>query len=519
MEPNKPTEDELTTLDKVNLGFGVLAILFLVGSLALSYLPATVTNGKVPEALPNQLRMAGMAFMALYAVTLAYLKRKDLGLAAQTKQAKGGANIGLQIAAVIGILAAVNYFGARHHNRVDLTENKAYSLSEQTRKIVANLKEPVNVTLFAKTGDTYSDNLKHLWKEYTYYGDKIHLDIVDVDKDPTKARLNKITAYGSSMLERGTRKTTITGSQEQDLTSALLKVTQDSQKIIYFLVGHGEMQYDKFDKEGLSNAKDALEKQNYKLDQLALFNTGKVPSDAAVVVIAGPKTPLQDKEIAALEDYIDNHNGRVYLSLQPQVDAKVGDFAKKYGIVIHDDLVLDPKLNFFGDLAAPAVQKFNFHTTTSGLQAAYFPGARSLDKLEPAPKDVNTTVLVESSSNAWGETDLKSRPVKFDEGKDTKGPVKLVMLSEKGKGRLVVAGNTYFFSNQAYQNFNNGDLFLNAVNWMADEENLVSIPPKDNAPKSVNLLPEQYTTIFYGTVLGIPLALLLCAAGVWWRRR
>jgi ABC-type uncharacterized transport system involved in gliding motility auxiliary subunit len=74
-------------------------------------------------------------------------------------------------------------------------------------------------------------------------------------------------------------------------------------------------------------------------------------------------------------------------------------------------------------------------------------------------------------------------------------------------------------ANQAYVNLNNGDLFLNALNWMADEENLVSIPPKDNQPKTVDLLPGQYQLVFFGTVLLMPLALLLGAGLVWWRRR
>lgn len=532
MQPNQPLrgpeDEQLTTLDKVNLGFGVLAILFLVGSLALSYIPASVTQGKVPDSLPGNLRMVGLIMMALYAITLAYLKRGDLGMAAQTKQARGGANIGLQILAVVGILAAVNYFGARHHQRFDLTENKQYSLSDQSKKIVQGLKEPVTVTLFAKGGDSASENLKNLWKEYTYAGDKLKLNVVDVDRDPTLARVNKVTTYGTSMLERGTRKTTITGSQEQDLTSALLKVTQDTQKVVYFLVGHGESAIDKFDKDGLSSAKDALEKQNYKLDQLALFTTGKVPSDAAVVVIAGPTHPLQDKEVEALEDYIDNHNGRVYLAMASPIatgaitdTAHVADFAKKYGIVVHNDLILDPRLNFFNQMAAPAVQKFNYHATTTGLQVAYFPDSRSLDKVDDKekPKDVTITNIVDSSPTAWGETDLKARPVQFDEGKDTKGPVHIIMLAEKGKGRLFVSGDTMFFQNASYPTYNNGDLFLNAINWMADEENLVSIPPKDNAPKTLDLMPETFKTIFWVTVVGIPLALLLCAGWVWWRRK
>ena len=207
MQPNQPLkgpDEDLTTLDRVNLGLGVLAILFLVGSLGLSYVPATVSAGKIPESLPGNLRTIGLVLMVLYGVTLAYLKRDDIGLAMGTRQAKGGGVIALQILAVIGILAALNYFGTRHHNRIDLTENKQYSLSEQSKKIAAGLKDPVSVTLFTKTGDAASDNLKNLWREYTYAGDKVKLNVVDVDKDPTLAKLNKITAYGSSMLERGT---------------------------------------------------------------------------------------------------------------------------------------------------------------------------------------------------------------------------------------------------------------------------------------------------------------------------
>ena len=170
--------------------------------------------------------------------------------------------------------------------------------------------------------------------------------------------------------------------------------------------------------------------------------------------------------------------------------------------------------------AAPAVQKFPYHTVTQGLQAAYFPASRSLGKTAKQPTTVaNVAPLVETSASAWGESDLKTRPVAYTEGKDTKGPIPLMLLAESGKGRLVVSGNSLFFANAAFPNLNNGDLFLNTLNWMADEESLVSIPPKEAATKSVNFVQAQYYTIFFGTVLGFPLALLFAGALVWWRRR
>jgi ABC-type uncharacterized transport system involved in gliding motility auxiliary subunit len=515
MATNQPKTPS-SALDKINLGLGVLAILLLTASIGLGYVPPTTL--KVPDAVPQYLRWAGWAAMAGYVLTLLLLNKSKVGEFAGQRNTRSGANSTVQVLAVVAILAAVNWFGARHHNRFDLTQNKAYSLSEQTIKIVKDLKEPVNVTLFVKSGDPYSTNLQSLWKEYQFASnDKIKLDVVDIDREPTRARQLNITSVGSTVLQRGERKTTISGNQEQDLTSALLKVTQSGQKVIYFVTGHQELKLDDVDQKGLSYAKDALEKQNYKLDTLSLFSTKKVPADAALVVVAGPSKPFLPDEVKALKSYVDA-GGRAFVALQPQTDPKLDGLLGAYGIQADNDLVLDPRLNT-GDLAAPAVQKFSPHTITSGLSAAYFPGTRSLTKLDKAPNGAAVQPLVETSETAWGETNMMERNVSFDAGKDKKGPVPIILLAEKDKSRLIVSGNTLFMSNAAYVNLNNGDLFLNALNWMADEQSLVSIPPKDNQPKTVDLLPGQYQMVFFGCVLLMPLLLLIGAGVVWWRRR
>jgi ABC-type uncharacterized transport system involved in gliding motility auxiliary subunit len=507
-------QEKLSQLDKVNLGFGILAIVLLTAALGAGYLPQA---SRPPYNVIQALQWAGYGAMALYVITLAILKKADIKQAASHKHTASGANSTIQIVAVLAILAAVNWWGTRYHQRFDLTENKQYSLSQQSIKIVKDLKEPVNVQLFLKTGDSYSTNLKNLWDQYQYQNpDKLKVETIDVDKNPMVARAAKVTAYGTSLLKRGERSTTITGSQEQDLTSALLKVTQSGQKIVYFTTGHGELAYDKMDKDGLSSAKDALEKQNYKIDTLLLVGKKTIPTDAALVVVAGPTKPFSDEERAALKNYIDK-GGRVFLSLQPQSDPKLDPLLKDFGIIANNDVVLDPRANV-GDLAAPVAQKFPFHAITTGLQAAYFTGTRSLAKMEKLPAGVNITPLVESSGDAWGETNFMERQIAFNPG-DHKGPLPIMLLAEKDKGRLIVSGNTQFAANANYVNLNNGDLFLNSLNWMADEASLVAIPPKDNQPKTVDLLPWQYQGVFYGTVLLLPLSLLLMAGFVWWKRR
>ncbi|MEB3285436.1 MAG: GldG family protein [Candidatus Sericytochromatia bacterium] len=513
-----PQDSRLAAVDKANLVAGLLAIALLAGSLLVTNVAGLAA--KLPQGASEYMRLGGFAMMGLYVLTLVMLKEREVSSVLKHKNTGSFFNITLQIAAVIGILSAVNYFGTRHHARVDLTENKQYSLSEQSIKVAKDLKEPVSVMLFIRRSDTYAQNLETLWKQYAYVSDKVKLEVVDVDQNPTLTRQNKITTSGSSILKRGAQSTTITGNQEQDLTSALIKITRDSQKTIYFTVGHGELAYDKFDKDGISQLKDYLEKQSYKLDQLSLFVSGKVPSDAALVIVPAPTKPLSDKEMDALEAYIKD-GGKVFVAANPQAETNVDKLTKRFGIAIKDDLILDPKSNLYGSLDVPVVTRFPYHVTTQNLQAAYFPGSRSLQKMDKQPEGVtNISPLVETSDSAWGETDLKARPVQYDQGKDTKGPIALMMVSEMGaKGKLMVAGNGSFFSNAAFGNLNNGDLFLSAVNWMTGEDSLVSIPPKEASNKQLNLTPAQYTAIFYGAVLGFPFTLLLLALFTWWRRR
>lgn len=537
MDKEKSQLDETRVppaLDKSNLYFGLLAIVCLVVALVLGFMAAPFTvpglqwkwAGNLPAfwvSATGWIRSAGYVFMVLYVLTTALIYEKQIVKAFRHRHAVSGMTGAVQILAFIGILGALNYIGVRNPLHWDVTKDKQYSLSEQTKKILKNLKEPVKVTLFIKSGDSYSTNLKTLWSEYKYEaGDRLTLDVIDADREPAIARAENITAYGTSVLQRGTRKTTITAAQEQDLTSALLKVTQSGQKVIYFLTGHGEMSLDSYDNRfGLSNAKDALTKQNYKTDSLTLYSRAQVPSDAALVVVAGPTKPVPLKELVALQNYVDN-GGRVFVSLHPATNAGLGDMVKNYGIEVRDDLVLEPGVrnNVQGNMAAPVITKFPYHTVTQGLGVAYFLSSRSLGKAATLPTGVtNVTPLVETSADSWGETNLMERRPQFDAAKDKKGPLPIMMLAEKGKGRLIVAGNSSFLSNQCFSDLNNGDLFLNSLNWMADEESLVSIPPKDMSSKNINFTPWQFQMIMLSSVLVFPLFLLSLAGYVWYRRR
>src|SRR5207245_488949 len=124
--------------------------------------------------------------------------------------------------------------------------------------------------------------------------------IVDPDSDPGQARRYGIESYGTIVLETKARSEKVLDPEEEKLTNGLLKVTREGKRIVYVVQGHGEHELGSSERAGFSEAKGALEKSNYEVKSLALALKAAIPDDAAVVVIAGPRTDLFAPEVDAL---------------------------------------------------------------------------------------------------------------------------------------------------------------------------------------------------------------------------
>jgi ABC-type uncharacterized transport system involved in gliding motility auxiliary subunit len=155
--------------------------------------------------------------------------------------------------------------------------------------------------------------------------------------------------------------------------------------------------------------------------------------------------------------------------------------------------------------------------------ATFFPLARSVKKSGGERTDITQTELLKTSERSWGETALQGDDAKFDEGQDNEGPVTLGITATKMVGekeaRLVVIGDSDFANNNYVRLAGNGDLFLNTVNWLAQEEDLISIRPKSPTNRSVTMTESQQRTFFLLVVLLMPLTVIGIGAYVWWKRR
>ncbi len=455
------------------------------------------------------------------------------------RSARYGSNAFAMIVIFVAILSLLNFYSVNHGYRWDLTASKNFTLSQQTQTILGKLQGPVKITAFYAGGS--SPDFEDLLKEYQGASNKIQYQFVDPDRMPAVARQYKIQQYGTTVIEYQGKRQDITGSGEQDVTSALLKLIEGTPKKIYFLAGHGEIDIDSFDNTGGDQMKEALKADNYDVAPLSLATTGSVPNDAAVLIIAGAKNQLLDDEKKAISDYLQK-GGKALVMVDPKGSQSINDILKTWGIEVGNGVVVDPASSLANQPQAPVVLKYDYSQITKDMaQMTLFPLATSVTAEKNLPKGVTTSPLFESTDKSWLNTD--PNVIKFTDGKDTKGPLTMALTEQgsdsnadntqnppkdsqnndqkKPKMRMVVMGNSVFATNSLMSNpaLGNKNLFENAVNWLAEDEDLITIRAKAPNTGQLFLTGSEEGFVFYSSALFLPLVVLVAGAAVWWSRR
>jgi ABC-type uncharacterized transport system involved in gliding motility auxiliary subunit len=509
--------------------------------------------------------VVGVAAIAVYVVlNLSALKRS-----VSRKSFLYSGNLLLIIVLVLAILVLFNYFLSRHNHRFDFTKARIHSLSDQSVQVLKNLKKDVQIKGFFREGNYSRSQLEDLLKNFTYYSKKVKYEFIDPDKNPGLVKAYGITQDGTTILEAGGQETRITSATEEDLTNALIKSTRESKKVIYFLEGHGEHSIEQTEEGGLSSVKDELQKLGYEAKKLTLALSETFPKDCALLVIPGPQKDLLPNELETIRDYIDK-GGRVFFMADPEVAPGVAPFLGGFGVKLTNDVVVDTVSRLFGgDYFMPVITEYEGHEITRNFRyATFFPYARSVEAADPKPAGVTISILGKTSPNSWSERELEKKQVTFDKDRDQQGPIPLALVAtievkpeekkpespaaagekaepekpagqeepggkktdetkpatppppeQKKEGRIAVFGDSDFASNRYYGLSGNGNFFLNTVNWLTEESDLISIQPRTSSPRTVQFTPSQGRLLFFVSVVFLPLIILILGVSVWARRR
>lgn len=475
-----------------------------------------------------------LGLLALSVVNVVWRSRKNLG----SRQAAFGLNSGITILLVLGIVGVVNFLLQKHVWKWDLTKAKTNTLSDQSQKVVKNLRVPVKAVIFSKTQQEEKMKIQPLFENYKAVNSKFEFEFVDPDKDVALAAQVGVKAYNTVQLKVGEREMKIEDPTEEKITNALIKLTKSTSFTLCAITGHGEKSFSAEDALGYSSAKKTLASQSYEIRELNLRSDAKVPENCSAIAVIGPASAFFPAEVKTISDYLDQ-GGRAFFALDvalkgnTEAAPEMTGILKDWGLRFPLALMIDPlsRMNQL-DASVPASSNFNKdHAITREMQnGVVFPLSRPIDILKEMPKGIRAQWLMQTTPGSWGETDfgsLTKGQVKFDTGKDIRGPLNAaVAIDGKREGknapkeaRIVVVGTSLLATNQWARFGVNMDLFANSISWLIEDESLISIRDKQDAGGYIELTSVQGGLIFFVTVLLIPLGIAVTGIVVWLRRK
>jgi ABC-type uncharacterized transport system involved in gliding motility auxiliary subunit len=429
---------------------------------------------------------------------------------------------------VIAILVAVNYIARDHSRSWDLTLNQIHSLSPESVKIVRGLKTPLHLVYFDRA-EAFGRAREFLSK-YQRQSNEVEVQYIEPDRHPDKARQYGIQSYGTLVVEAGGRKQLVNSLREEDVTNALVRVLKGGRKVVYFAQGEGEHDPDDPGRNGCSQVKKALEDDNFTVKTLVLAQSPEVPTDAAVLVVAGPTHDLVDPEVNAISDYL-SKGGRVLFMLRPETKGPLVDYIEsKLNVKLTPDIVVDTSgvgRLFGASQLMPIVAHYDDHPITNEMSrlATLFPYARTVEPGDEKDSKASVSPLLETSEASFAATNFSLQEVKLDPKTARRGPLTLGVAGTLSgakagdEGRFAVFGSADFIINPIVTFNGNQDLFLNAINWLASQEAFISIRPKPPNNTPINLSQAQMRVVLWSSLVGLPLLIVLSGVGVWWRRR
>jgi ABC-type uncharacterized transport system involved in gliding motility auxiliary subunit len=483
----------------------------------------------------------GWAVTALLAVLWVFSNRSSVVSFFTKKSTRYGANVALVIFLVFGIMVFLNVIAKQHSYRKDFTRGATNSLSEQSVKILDGLNQDVTAYYFGSLNE--KEKGEDLLRRFSYVAKHFKYEFVDVERNPTRAEAMGVKRKDTVILSLGdgTKHISVNEGTEEAITNGLIKLLRSSEVAVYFTAGHEEHPLaPESDAMGYSQLKGEMEKQGYTVKELNLFTEGKIPADAALVVIGGPHKAFFPKELDLLSAWIkDGGHALIAVDLDLNQNGlangskQMVDLVKPYGVDIMNLMLVDPLsqnakvdpsviLGFASGKDHPITKDFPHSVIGANFM---FPITTFLTHPENPPDTI--TALATTSPQAWALSDwasLRKGQAKIDQSKDHKGPMDLAYAVEGKKKagaravKLVVFANALFATNNLIDKVGNRDLILNSAGWLVDEDKFISIRPKESQDALKQFNNSVISVILLVSVFVVPLILVGMGTLVWWRR-
>tara|TARA_B100000945_G_scaffold265529_1_gene224983 strand:- start:9548 stop:11245 length:1698 start_codon:yes stop_codon:yes gene_type:complete len=485
------------------------------------------------------------------------------------RRGKYGTNSAIMFVCVLTIIILGNSFFVINSYRFDTTATRVFSLSKQTEKLLANLETPVRANAFFVPTDNDQAKLKtnaeDLLSEFAKKSSKFSYRFTDPQLNKTLAIKYGVMQYPAIVFEdlssgkqQPVYEKAFNPFSEQDFITAMLIAMGDKQKVIYYSNGHKEkslsrdISTNEVTDEGIDYFIEGLKRDNYDVKSINFEQVESVPSDAAALIIIGPKSALPQNHAKMIADYI-AVGGRIAFLLDPNPHVTWNELLSNWGIIVSQQPIADPLSSLAGSkFLTPLLQKSNNQfvpeqkllqytrnnsaetkrilSITDQINAAFFPGAGAIIETineNERPFHVQNIQLGVSTAISWLEPDIEEP--QFDENTDIQGPFSMISIIEStgpvttnapifDLSKIMIFGDSDFVTNKWFYSNQNSDLILNSMAWLAEDYEVISIRPKVVPFRSIVVNRREREVLKWTS--GLPFVLMLVTSTVvWWRRR
>ena len=436
---------------------------------------------------------------------------------------------------VIGLILVINYFAGHNQIEIDFTQNKIHAFSDQTQKVMSHLEYDLKAEFYgdAPTKAKYAP----LFENYQRLSQKFKIEYIDPFKEPTRVKASGIKKVNTLVLIYQGRSIKLDELNEEKITNGIIKIQKETKSSVCVVVGHGEASIEDATQNGMQSLKLSLEDQSYEVKEVSLSRVD-LNSFCSSIVVLGPHGDLNSIEIKSISDYL-IQGGRMVLALDAELTPKeklskdLRKLLSIWGIDVKDGIIVDPDSRKMGtDTSVVMINLYNPKQviTKNFQQPSYLPFARPVDFIAPAPSGLGITSIAKTNDQSWAETDVATfvkGTSQFNSGTETKGMLsvavaawgKLKNSNASRESRVVVFGSSQMVNNQYSRFGGNADLFMNAVSWVLQDENLISIRTKSDEQGKVEISEQNGIKLFWIIVVVIPFTFMLLGVLVWLQRK
>ncbi len=469
------------------------------------------------------------------------------------RQGRYGTNIAVMTVAFFAIVVLVNFLLFRTSTRFDTTATRVFTLAPQTVKVLEQLDSPVRANAFFVSDDNVTAaNLQQasdLLNEFSRQSSNFTYRFIDPQLEKDQALKYSVTNFPTVVFEdidEGTHQGVATLT-EQDFLTGILIATGIDQKKVYYLTGHDEAATSRapgtgsIEPGGFDLAIEGMQRDNYDVRPLNLRQFEFVPKDAAALVIAGPTKDLSSAEEEILAEFL-LRGGKLLALLDPDTPDSYRRLLIGWGALLSNRHIADLISNVAGESLTPMAQETNGQFqigSVSGIpiaddvEVAFFAGATAVSQAVPdevLPPSTFYSPLVRTTPISWLETDPDK--VEFNPGDDPGGPLDIgavliantmldgtAVATSTNPMKMVIFGDSDFARNGFFPSSENADLFLNSVNWLADDFELIAVRPKLVPYRVLVVNARERDFIKWSSWFVPPTIMLILGIIVWWRRR